>query len=704
MIISGRVLRLHRPEEDMKLSWRRYLITINITLGLPLVALGDNSAFTAIDFPDATGTQSWGINPRGDIVGFYTLADKSSHGFLFNGERYTTIDFPDSAVSLLNGINPRGDIVGEYGATLTSVHHGFLMTSEGSFRAIEPPDALSSTAIGITPGGDILGAYSSTDNVIHNFVLSGGNYNLIDYPGASTTVCNGIGARGEVVGSYVLNGVSHGFVLSVGNFTSFDPPGSAFTTATGINPRGDIVGRYRDAAGVNHGFILSAGQFTTVDFPGASYTGATAINTTDDVVGRYQIAGVSHGFILSRRVRHDARYTVTDLGTLGGSASIAIGINNAGEVAGGANVAGENQHPFLWRAGHMSDLGTLGGPNGNAAGPNGNDGVAVLVETSTKDPLNEDFCGFGTNLICLGSALRAGALTPLFTLGGNNAQALALNSRGQLVGVAETAIQDPTCPSPQVLQFEAVLWGPKAGEIQMLGPLPGDTVGFALGLNDRGQVVGSSGSCADTYVAGFEIGPHAVLWDHGSQLYLGTLGGKTGAAGAAVNNRGEVVGATKLADEITSHSFIWTREAGMVDTGTVGADLATYPTAINDAGQIVGISCDTNITGNCRAYVGQYMGDTTPTLTDLNALLPPDSPYYLVMALGINDAGEIVGMAVDQNTGDAHGFLATPLNTASSDAKLSQVSERRWAIPQKARRLIRGRLGQFATRVLWNAK
>jgi probable HAF family extracellular repeat protein len=702
MIISGRVLRLHRPEKDMKPNWRRYLITI--TFGLPFLTFADESAYTAIDFPDASATQAWGINPRGDIVGFYTLPDKSSHGFLLNGARYTTIDFPGSAVTLLNGINPRGDIVGEYGATLTSVHHGFLMTSEGSFRAIEPPDALSSTAIGITPGGDILGAYTSMDNVNHAFLLSGGNYSLIDYPGASATVVNGIGARGEVVGSCVLGGVSHGFVLSGGNFTLFDPPVSAFTTAMGINPRGDIVGRYRDAAGINHGFILSAGQFTSIDFPGASYTGATAINTTDDVLGRYQIAGVFHGFILSRRVRHNAHYTVTDLGTLGGSASIAFGINNAGEVAGGANVVGENQHPFLWRAGGMSDLGTLGGPNGNAAGPNGNDGVAPLVETSNKDPLNEDFCGFDTNLICLGANLQAGALTPLFTLGGNNAQALALNSRGQLVGVAETAIQDPTCPSPQVLQFEAVLWGPKAGEIQMLGPLPGDTVGFALGLNDRGQVVGSSGSCADTHVSGFEIGPHAVLWDHGSPVHLGTLGGKTAAAGAAVNNRDEVAGAAKLADEITSHSFIWTKEAGLVDTGTVGADLATYPTAINDAGQIVGISCDTDITGNCRAYVGQYLGDATPTLTDLNTLLPPDSPYYLVLALGINDAGEIVGMAVDQNTGDAHAFLATPLNTSSGDAKLSHVSERRWAIPQKVRRLIRGQLGQFATRVPWNAK
>ena len=79
--------------------------------------------------------------------------------------------------------------------------------------------------------------------------------------------------------------------------------------------------------------------------------------------------------------------------------------------------------------------------------------------------------------------------------------------------------------------------------------------------------------------------------------------GKTAAAGAAVNNRGEVVGASILADEKSMHSYVWTKEAGMLDTGTIGSDLSAYPTAINDSGQVVGGSCDTDFTGNCRATV-----------------------------------------------------------------------------------------------------
>ena len=81
---------------------------------------------------------------------------------------------------------------------------------------------------------------------------------------------------------------------------------------------------------------MSGGQFTSIDFPGASYSAAYFINTTDDVLGQYQAGGIFHTFVMTRRIRHEAQYTVTDLGTLGGSSSNAFGINDSGEVTGSA--------------------------------------------------------------------------------------------------------------------------------------------------------------------------------------------------------------------------------------------------------------------------------------------------------------------------------------------------------------------------------
>lgn len=178
------------------------------------------------------------------------------------------------------------------------------------------------------------------------------------------------------------------------------------------------------------------------------------------------------------------------------------------------------------------------------------------------------------------------------TLGGHNAQAFAINSQGQIIGVAENNTQDPDCPSPQVLDFEAAIWEPN-GKIQELPPLPGDTVGFALRLNDKGQAVGSSGSCADTTYSGLVVGPHAVLWDHRSAINLGSLGGTLASTAAAINDHGEVVGGSDLASELPGfpavqiHSFLLTRERGMQDIGTVGGDFTGLPTQINNNEQVV---------------------------------------------------------------------------------------------------------------------
>jgi probable HAF family extracellular repeat protein len=260
------------------------------------------------------------------------------------------------------------------------------------------------------------------------------------------------------------------------------------------------------------------------------------------------------------------RYTVTDLGTLGGTYSYDFGINNAGRVAGGSatptQTGGLSQTAFLWYGGHMTDLGTLGGPNSSAGGPNANGEAAIVSETSKTDPNGEDFCEFGTHLQCLGAIWKNGALTALPTLaGGNNANAFGLNNRGQVIGFSENGIHDSTCLSGgtpfQVIRFEAVLWEPN-GEIRELPPLKGDTVGFAFGINDDGQVVGSSGLCSNTSIPPNPSAPHAVLWEKdGSATNLGNLGG-AGAVADSINNRGEVVGASNSSKDGTVHAFLWT--------------------------------------------------------------------------------------------------------------------------------------------------
>ena len=59
--------------------------------------------------------------------------------------------------------------------------------------------------------------------------------------------------------------------------------------------------------------------------------------------------------------------------------------------------------------------------------------------------------------------------------------------------------------------------------------------------------------------------------------------------------------------------------------------------------------------GSCRAFLWQ---PADGVLTDLNTLIPKDSPWYLESATSINNAGEIVGYGTIN--GSVHAFLATP--------------------------------------------
>ena len=81
---------------------------------------------------------------------------------------------------------------------------------------------------------------------------------------------------------------------------------------------------------------------------------------------------------------------------------------------------------------------------------------------------------------------------------------------------------------------------------------------------------------------------HAFLWSSTAGMTdLGTLGGNSSYA-VQINDSGEVVGWSYLADNVTTHAFTWTPSGGMVDVGTLPGGCCSQGQAINSSGNLTG--------------------------------------------------------------------------------------------------------------------
>jgi len=384
---------------------------------------------------------------------------------------------------------------------------------------------------------------------------------------------------------------------------------------------------------------------------------------TDLSMKSFRVAGLGLAFaVLTGSAWAQERYNVFDLGVVGNPPAGPYIIRNNGLISGAAATPdGSSMHAVLWYKGWKIDIGTpgLGGPNSAAFGVN--EFGQTVGQAETSRPNAEDFCGFNAYGFASSTACRPflwqdGVMTKLPTLGGHNGFANSINNRGVVAGIAETDATDPT-PGCPVHQFEPVVW--ERGRIHSLPPYSGDSDGVAAQVNDKGQVVGASGTCGsfNPNTGLYLVENHALLWENGVATDLGNLGGEGGLAGnhaCALNNQGQVVGHSDLPNDASFHGFLWTRETGMKDLGTLSGDFASLALGINDGGVVVGASIGPAFS-TFRAVLWEK-----GTVTDINTLVDANPKnLYLVQGESINSRGEIIGLAVD-GAALPHGFLAIP--------------------------------------------
>jgi len=368
------------------------------------------------------------------------------------------------------------------------------------------------------------------------------------------------------------------------------------------------------------------------------------------------------------------QYQVSDLPGLGGTSNGGNSINDQTWVAGYARLPDRNRHAALWRNSLLTDLDTLGGPNSSVTWNVKNTaGIIVgISQTADPEPLGEAWSSAAfystpnnVGYINLGFVWEDGQ-GPMRGLpnfpGGNNGFATGANNLRQAVGWAENDVHDPTCVSPQVLQFRPAVWalGPP-DQIQDLPLITGDSSGAATAINDNGQIVGISGICDQA--VGRHTAKHAVLWENGTvtDIYPNPPAPWWNTP-TAINQRGDVVGFAgdpAFVEGDILHAFMWTREDGIRPLKPLPrrtpphVDSEAY--GINEARQVVGVSCDADQV-DCRAVIWDH--GNTPT--DLNDLKAPGYSAVLTSAKDINNKGEITGRATNPITGVLTAYLAVP--------------------------------------------
>lgn len=341
---------------------------------------------------------------------------------------------------------------------------------------------------------------------------------------------------------------SHAFVWKDGVVTDLGslPGETGFSGPNGINARGVVAGssfngRFDPALGLPYfeAVVFRDGQVIDLGTFGGPLSYSAAINDRDQVVGfalnstpdsfdlgdsceNYPMPSQMHAFIWKDGVKQD-------MGTLGGTDSCALFVNDTGQATGvsftdtvvNPTTGVPTIHPFIWDGEQMRDLGSLGGTLAFANGINSRGqiaGASTLAGDQTFDAFVWD----------------KGRFTDLGNLGGSFLEVVGFNDSGELVGQALL---------PDNATFHA--FAAKNGKVIDLGTLGGNPCSHAIHSNSKGQIVGYSDDC-------FGNNSLAFLRQNGLMLDMNTLvdqsSGLTLTVGISINDRGEITAQGALAN------------------------------------------------------------------------------------------------------------------------------------------------------------
>ena len=334
--------------------------------------------YTITQLASLGGTESWGmaINAEGDVVGKSAIpASTEIHATLWPSAGGAPIDLGTlgGTASEADAINDHGDVVG-FSSSAPDEPHATLWPAGGT-----PVDLRLGSLYGIHSDGTFVG-YSVVLGIQTPTVWAPGGMSGSRElnAGGRAAIARAINSNFEIVGyGPGLNdfGPPHAIVWPSGPLAPIDlVPLYIFGQSFGyaINTNGDVVGSSTPRSNQpDHATLWP--HATALEGPGApidlgtlggSNSVALGINSVRDVVGYSYLAGD----VTRHAVIWTANGALIDLPTLGGSESIATGINDAGQIVGYARDASGNFNAVVWKPKGPAFIANAGGPYSGAEG------------------------------------------------------------------------------------------------------------------------------------------------------------------------------------------------------------------------------------------------------------------------------------------------------------------------------------------------
>jgi uncharacterized membrane protein len=314
-------------------------------------------------------------------------------------------------------------------------------------------------------------------------------------------------------------------------------------------------------------------------------------------------------------------------------------------------------HPHQYHHYQIVDVGTFGGPQSYMFLPGGFRGGFLNNQgtlTGSADTLAVDpYCFWSPDCFATHAfQLQNGGTTDLGVLsGGIGSQVNWISASGRMAGISDNGQQDPL--NPAVPQVHAVLW--EHGQIIDVGTYPGGGYdAWANAVNNRSEIAGQAYNTVPdpNSMFGYGYQSRAYYWSDGVMQDLGTLGTGNDADAGLINDRGQVVGVSYTSSVSNAtcagiSPFKFTTGSFIWDRKNgmknIGG-LGGTCTLANDLNNHGQIVGGSSLTGD--ATVHPFVWNTATGVTDL--LDPSDTSFGFAQAE--NAHGDVAGGTCDSAT------------------------------------------------------